>query len=393
MKKAKNTGVDQGLIPGDFGRANISATTNSYNIFGNDNFSGYGKQSAIAQVKNIWSCDSNDNQVPVPDIVPQNFPEIGIFSRKVFIGGLPPDVTADLISLFFEQFGANEVDWPHRKCTGSDTPPNGYAFVVFISDRSVEYLVSRCIYKQGRLNIVLKNGKKDVKVVQVRPWVLSDQVYHVTGEPLLSDRYSVFIGGVPRTTTASELAMLLQQAIGDIAYVSLEVDADTKYPKGAARVIFNSRESYLTAIAMRLITLTTTDQVKEVEIKPYLMDGAQCEMCNLSDSRYLCPELCCLMYLCEPCWTDVHKRRGLLHHRPMTKAKPGSPMRSISNCVTAFPFLNPPVDHLNHNQNSLRSSNQQQLCHCRVREALPFQHLLQQYVLQANLSLRHPPFI
>uniref|UniRef100_A0A1I7VTQ6 RRM domain-containing protein n=1 Tax=Loa loa TaxID=7209 RepID=A0A1I7VTQ6_LOALO len=363
--KSTATGVDQGVIPGNFGRTNISAATDRYNIFGNDSFGGYGK-GTIAQVKDIWSCDSNDNQVLVPDLVTQSFPEDGIFSRKVFIGGLPPDVTADSISLFFEQFGANTVDWPHRKRTGSDIPPNGYAFVVFVSDRSVEYLVSRCIRKQGKLNIVLKNGGKDVKMVQVRPWALRDQVYRVTDAPLISDRYSVFIGGVPRTTTASELAMLLQQTsrLCDVVYVSLEVDAETKYPKGAAQVVFDSRESYLTAIAMRLITLKTIDQVKEIEIKPYLMDCAQCEMCNLADARYLCPELCCLMYLCEPCWAEVHKQRGLLNHRPMTKTKPGSPMRNISNCVTAFPFFSPVLDHLNHNHNGLRSSNQQQLCHC-----------------------------
>lgn len=63
---------------------------------------------------------------------------------------------------------------------------------------------------------------------------------------------------------SAELAILLQQTIGDVVYVSLEVDADTKYPKGAAQVVFDTRESYLTAIAMRLITLTTVDQVKEV---------------------------------------------------------------------------------------------------------------------------------
>uniref|UniRef100_A0A0R3S3V1 RRM domain-containing protein n=1 Tax=Elaeophora elaphi TaxID=1147741 RepID=A0A0R3S3V1_9BILA len=318
----------------------------------------------MVQLRNIWSSDSNDNQVSVPDLLSQSFSENGIFSRKVFIGGLPPDVTADSISLFFEQFGANRVDWPHRKCTGSDIPPNGYAFVVFLNDRSVEYLVSRCINKQGKLNIVLKNGGKDVKLVQVRPWVLSDQVCQLTSEPPLSDRYSVFIGGVPRTTTASELAMFLQQTIGDIVYVSLEVDADTKYPKGAAQVIFYSRESYLTAIAMRLITLRTTDQVKEIEIKPYLMDSAQCEICKFSDARYLCPELCCLMYLCEPCWTEVHKRRGLPHHRPMTKTKPANAMRNISNCVTTFPLLNLPMDHLNHNHVCLPSNNHQQPCHC-----------------------------
>ncbi|KAM3727788.1 Cytoplasmic polyadenylation element-binding protein [Dirofilaria immitis] len=384
--KSITTDTDLSVVPGNL---NESAATDNYEIFGNDGFGGY---AAIAQVKNIWSVDSNDNQVSVPDLLSQNFPGNGIFSRKVFIGGLPPDVSADSISLFFEQFGPNKVDWPHRKCTGGDTPPNGYAFVVFISDRSVEYLVSRCTYKQGKLNIVLKSGTKDIKMVQVRPWALSDQVYRVINELPLSDRYSVFIGGVPRTTTASELAMLLQQTIGDVVYVSLEVDADTKYPKGAAQVVFDSRESYLTAIAMRLITLTTIDQVKEIEIKPYLMDCTQCEMCNLVNARHLCPELCCLIYLCESCWTEVHKRRGLLHHRPMTKTKPGSPLRSISNCVTAFPFFNSPLDHLN-NHNALRPNNHQPLCHCRAREAFPLQQLLQQCILQANLTSSRSPFI
>ncbi|VDM22499.1 unnamed protein product [Wuchereria bancrofti] len=306
MNKAKNTttDVDLGVIP-----------------------------ETIAQVKNIWSCDSSDNQVSIPDLVLQSFPGNGIFSRKVFVGGLPPDVTANSLSLFFEQFGANTVDWPHRKCTGSDIPPNGYAFVVFISDRSVEYLVSRCICKQGKLNILLKNGEKEVKVVQVRPWALSDQVYRMTDAKPLSDRFSVFIGGVPRTTTASELAMLLQQTIGDVVYVSLEVDAETRYPKGAAQVVFDNRESYLTAIAMRLITLTTVDQVKEVSqfflIFNYYDDKMATESCRLTE-----------------------------------KVK----------AVLANQFV-------------LRSTNQQQLCHCRVRETLPLQRLLQQYIMQAN----HPP--
>uniref|UniRef100_A0A915PHP2 RRM domain-containing protein n=1 Tax=Setaria digitata TaxID=48799 RepID=A0A915PHP2_9BILA len=387
--------VDLDVISGNSGGTNALAHVDGYDIFGNDSFGGY---ATIVQMKNIWSVGGNDSQVAAPDIVPRDFPGTGVFSRKVFIGGLPPDLTAETISLFFEQFGTNKVDWPHRKCTGGDIPPNGYAFVVFTSGRSVEYLVSRCICKQGKLNILLKNGDKDIKVVQVRPWVLSDQIYCATEEPPQSNRYSVFIGGVPRTTTAcksfdlfktfvdlvpneidfsAELAMLLQQTIGNVVYVSLEVDADTKYPKGAAQVVFDTRESYLTAIAMRLITLSTIDQVKEIEIKPYLMDSVQCEMCNLAGARHLCPELCCLMYLCEPCWTEVHKRRGLLHHRPMTKAKPGSPLRNISNRVTAFPFFNSSLDHLNH----------------RVREALPLHQLLQHFILQTNISPPHPAFI
>lgn len=39
--------------------------------------------------------------------------------------------------------------------------------MVFISDRSVDYLVSQCEYKQGKLHMVLNNGGKDVKVVSL----------------------------------------------------------------------------------------------------------------------------------------------------------------------------------------------------------------------------------
>ncbi|VDN86980.1 unnamed protein product [Brugia pahangi] len=93
MNKAKNTTTDAdlGVIPGNFGKTSGSASTENYNIFGNHSFDGYG---TIAQLKNIWSCDSSDNQVSVPDLVLQSFPGNGIFSRKVFVGGLPPDVTA-----------------------------------------------------------------------------------------------------------------------------------------------------------------------------------------------------------------------------------------------------------------------------------------------------------
>lgn len=58
-----------------------------------------------------------------------------------------------------------------------------------------------------------------------------------------------------------------------------------------------------------------------------------CEMCQTVSTRHLCPELCCLTYLCETCWFDVHRRRGLLTHRPMVKAKPGIPLANISNHI------------------------------------------------------------
>ncbi len=74
------------------------------------------------------------------------------FSRKVFVGGLPPDIDegeiwqavgffgsvagsfyllSDEITASFRRFGALVVDWPHKAESKSYFPPKGYAFLLF----------------------------------------------------------------------------------------------------------------------------------------------------------------------------------------------------------------------------------------------------------------------
>ena len=53
------------------------------------------------------------------------------FSRKVFVGGLPPDIDEDEITASFRRFGALVVDWPHKAESKSYFPPKGYAFLLF----------------------------------------------------------------------------------------------------------------------------------------------------------------------------------------------------------------------------------------------------------------------
>lgn len=36
------------------------------------------------------------------------------FSRKVFVGGLPPDIDEEEIKASFRRFGSLAVDWPHK---------------------------------------------------------------------------------------------------------------------------------------------------------------------------------------------------------------------------------------------------------------------------------------
>lgn len=53
------------------------------------------------------------------------------FSRKVFVGGLPPDIDEDEITASFRRFGPLVVDWPHKAESKSYFPPKGYAFLLF----------------------------------------------------------------------------------------------------------------------------------------------------------------------------------------------------------------------------------------------------------------------
>lgn len=53
------------------------------------------------------------------------------YSRKVFVGGLPPDIDEEEITASFRRFGPLVVDWPHKAESKSYFPPKGYAFLLF----------------------------------------------------------------------------------------------------------------------------------------------------------------------------------------------------------------------------------------------------------------------
>lgn len=61
------------------------------------------------------------------------------FSRKVFVGGLPPDIDEDEITASFRRFGPLVVDWPHKAESKSYFPPKGYAFLLFQVNYNTNY--------------------------------------------------------------------------------------------------------------------------------------------------------------------------------------------------------------------------------------------------------------
>ena len=78
------------------------------------------------------------------DVIPAAVPT-DVYSRKVFVGGLPPDIDdgkpcklttykcyavffAEEIKCYFEKFGPLTVDWPHKAQTKAYFPPKGEVF-------------------------------------------------------------------------------------------------------------------------------------------------------------------------------------------------------------------------------------------------------------------------
>jgi len=87
----------------------------------------------------------------------QNGERVERYSRKVFVGGLPPDIDEDEITASFRRFGPLIVDWPHKAESKSYFPPKGYAFLLFQDESSVQALIDACIEEDGKLYLCVSS--------------------------------------------------------------------------------------------------------------------------------------------------------------------------------------------------------------------------------------------
>ncbi|KAG9346860.1 hypothetical protein JZ751_007209, partial [Albula glossodonta] len=162
----------------------------------------------------------------------QNGERVERYSRKVFVGGLPPDIDEDEITASFRRFGHLFVDWPHKAESKSYFPP-----------------------KDGKLYLCVSSPTIKDKPVQIRPWNLNDSDFVMDGSQPLDPRKTIFVGGVPRPLRAVELAMIMDRLYGGVCYAGIDTDPELKYPKGAGRVAFSNQQSYIAAISARFVQL------------------------------------------------------------------------------------------------------------------------------------------
>ncbi|XP_076981557.1 cytoplasmic polyadenylation element-binding protein 3 isoform X5 [Tamandua tetradactyla] len=240
----------------------------------------------------------------------QNGERVERYSRKVFVGGLPPDIDEDEITASFRRFGPLVVDWPHKAESKSYFPPKGYAFLLFQEESSVQALIDACLEEDGKLYLCVSSPTIKDKPVQIRPWNLSDSDFVMDGSQPLDPRKTIFVGGVPRPLRAVELAMIMDRLYGGVCYAGIDTDPELKYPKGAGRVAFSNQQSYIAAISARFVQLQHNDIDKRVEVKPYVLDDQMCDECQGTRcggkfAPFFCANVTCLQYYCEYCWELV----------------------------------------------------------------------------------------
>ncbi|XP_069139891.1 cytoplasmic polyadenylation element-binding protein 2-like [Argopecten irradians] len=246
------------------------------------------------------------------------------FSRKVFVGGLPPDIDEEEITAAFRRFGALVVDWPHKAESKSYFPPKGYCFLLFQDEMSVQALIESCIVDDDKLYWCVSSPTMKDKPVQIRPWNLSDSDFVMDGSQPLDPRKTIFVGGVPRPLRAVELAMIMDRLYGGVCYAGIDTDPELKYPKGAGRVAFSNQQSYIAAISARFVQLQHGEIDKRVEVKPYVLDDQMCDECQGARcggkfAPFFCANVTCLQYYCEHCWAQIHSRPGREFHKPLVK--------------------------------------------------------------------------
>ncbi|XP_014205829.1 cytoplasmic polyadenylation element-binding protein [Copidosoma floridanum] len=249
------------------------------------------------------------------------------YSSKVFLGGVPYDVTESVLCHAFRQFGQIQVEWPHP------IKPMGFCHVIFESEKHVKALLANCTHsiEKGENVYHYKITSKRIKgkAVQVIFWGLDDANYVKSPSQKLDPELTVFVGALHGMITALGLATIMNDLFGGVVYAGIDTDKN-KYPIGAARLTFSNKESYERAINAGFIEVKTEDFKKTLQCDPYI-DDSPCSSCYVQQGPYFCKEKVCFRYYCHTCWHYVHSREsGISFHEPMSR---GSKNVSVNTCL------------------------------------------------------------
>ncbi|XP_044789253.1 cytoplasmic polyadenylation element-binding protein 1 isoform X2 [Bubalus bubalis] len=215
-----------------------------------------------------------------------------IYSCKVFLGGVPWDITEAGLVNTFRVFGSLSVEWPGKDGKHPRCPPKGYVYLVFELEKSVRALLQACSHDplspDGLSEYYFKMSSRRMrcKEVQVIPWVLADSNFVQSPSQRLDPSRTVFVGALHGMLNAEALAAILNDLFGGVVYAGIDTDKH-KYPIGSGRVTFNNQRSYLKAVSAAFVEIKTTKFTKKVQIDPYLEDSV-CHICSSQPGPFFC---------------------------------------------------------------------------------------------------------
>ncbi|KAL4613425.1 cytoplasmic polyadenylation element-binding protein 1-like [Arapaima gigas] len=265
-----------------------------------------------------------------------------LYSCKVFLGGVPWDITegeqtfSGLINTF-NGYGPLHVEWPgkdgkHPRCPPKGNArkgivaswaPAGYVYLVFESEKSVRGLLQACTQDllhpedHGEYYFKMSSRRMRCKNVQVIPWVISDSNYVRCPSQRLDPSKTVFVGALHGMLNAEALANIMNDLFGGVIYAGIDTDKH-KYPIGSGRVTFSNQRSYLKAVGAAFVEIKTPKFTKKVQIDPYLEDS-MCHVCNRQPGPFFCRDQACFRYYCRSCWRWQHSMDALSSHRPLMR--------------------------------------------------------------------------
>ncbi|VDL81326.1 unnamed protein product [Nippostrongylus brasiliensis] len=280
------------------------------------------------------------------ELPPRNYSN-PTFSSKIFVGGVPWDVTEEALTEAFSPYGSCRVEWPSKEVRShsdarSRGKVTGYVYIVFETERSVKSLLQDCSQQFGSAGEwyfkikARRNQACETRQVQVIPWVVSDSSYIDDPTCRLDPKKTVFVGALHGMITAHVLFSIMNELYGNVVFVGIDTDKH-KYPIGSGRVTFRSHTSYFRAIESAFLEIRTSKFTKKVQIDPFLEDS-WCMVCTEYPGPYFCRDRTCFRYYCSSCWqcplyglTQARHGTGGSYgdHRPLTRHAP----RSIANRI------------------------------------------------------------